>query len=135
MQPRTHRALETNWETRTVLCAFCGWVDGEKKGDRLVCAVKRRELKANLVTAPGTTRVTRGYVQEFDGTKWRSQHRMVMETILGRKLLKGENVHHKNGHRGDNRPENLELWVTFQPSGQRPEDLVAYAMEILKRYG
>ncbi len=57
-----------------------------------------------------------------------------MERILGRALIKGENVHHKNGNRADNRPENLELWVSYQPSGQRPEDLVTYAHEILRRY-
>lgn len=63
------------------------------------------------------------------------EHRAVMSEKLGRPLLPGENVHHINGNRADNDPDNLELWVTLQPSGQRPEDLLAYAREIIARYG
>jgi len=43
-------------------------------------------------------------------------------------------IHHKNGDRQDNRPDNLELWSSRQPKGQRTEDKVEYAIEILKQY-
>jgi len=62
------------------------------------------------------------------------EHRLVMEQKLGRYLIEGENVHPINGVRNANRPENLELWVTQQPKGQRVEDLVEWAREILERY-
>ena len=58
-----------------------------------------------------------------------------MKEILGRDLLRHETVHHKNGVRHDNRPENLELWSTSQPYGQRVEDKAAWAKEILELYG
>ncbi len=71
-----------------------------------------------------------GKVRQF-----KMEHRAVMEEILGRELLPHETVHHINGVRDDNRPENLELWSSSQPPGQRVEDKLTWAREIIAQYG
>lgn len=78
-----------------------------------------------------------GYLKTWcdDRKKSVGVHRLVMEEYLGRHLVDDENVHHRNGTRSDNRLSNLELWVKKQPPGQRVLDQVAWAREILARYG
>lgn len=63
------------------------------------------------------------------------EHRAIMEKHIGRKLTRHETVHHLNGVRHDNRLENLELWNTSHPKGQRVVDKVSWAKEILELYG
>jgi hypothetical protein len=75
-----------------------------------------------------------GHPVRVAGTRM-SEHRLVMEAVLGRELAPDETVHHRNGVRDDNRPANLELWASSHPAGQRVVDLVAWARDLLARYG
>lgn len=87
----------------------------------------------------GGRKVTNGYVYILVGTSggrpvYREEHRLVMEALIGRELDDSETVHHKNGIRSDNSPDNLELWASNHPAGQRVSDLLTFAVGLLRTY-
>jgi HNH endonuclease len=124
------------------LMKACSVKDCNRESKGTLCAMHYMRLyrtgevgEADRLITPGSGTINKkGYrIFLIDGRRI-SEHRLVMEQHLGRELLPHENVHHINGNRLDNRIENLELWSSKQPYGQRVEDKILWAKEILALY-
>lgn len=104
---------------------------------RVVNHMRGRYGPASTHYKGGRNKTPTGYINILVGSEggrpiYVLEHRLVMEKVLGRKLRKGESVHHKNGLRDDNRPSNLELWRSNHPGGQRVEDLLSFAVSVIR---
>lgn len=139
-----HRPLRARGGCRVEDC------DRPSHARRLCVTHYRRLLNDGDVRAEDPIRVVTGtgwwshgywYVPVSPEERWlvggdhrAAEHRLIMARRLQRPLHRDEVVHHINGRRTDNRPENLELWSTAHPKGQRIEDKVEFARLILHRY-
>lgn len=117
---------------KTCICAVCGKNFERPHGKTRAycsrsCANKARAdgMKMPTITLDArvvgdTVKSTSGYLMVRMNGKKVMQHRLVMEQVIGRPLTPGERVHHRNGKRDDNRPENLELWTGVGSSKKDP---------------
>lgn len=118
----------------------CGcWSKEQSSRIAMAYLVGKRSLAPNGTLPPrikkgGYVKIHDRYHHRADKAGFVFEHIKVMERHLGRKMLPNEYVHHKNGVNNDNRIENLELWVTGQPFGQRINDRGKFYVEFLLSY-
>lgn len=90
----------------------------EQHIQRIKIARERQEIKTGSPAFKGGRNIaSNGYVRIWhpghpseSGDGYILEHRLVMEQIIGRHLLPGEVIHHKNHNRSDNDPSNLQLF-------------------------
>jgi hypothetical protein len=113
-----------------------GYCQGHRRQFRLGLALTPlREMHGRIITYSGYVYIREPKHPNAHKDGYVAEHIKVMAAVLGRPLRRGEEVHHRNGIRHDNRPGNLELWArSMQPPGCRVSDLVESSVRILRLY-
>lgn len=113
-QPRTERP-----------CAYCGHVmqlrPSAAKNGRMYCSMQCRSLGQTKRLTADThngrpVKLLHGYKYVWEPTHpnkswqgWQPLHRHIAEGIMGRRLESDEHVHHRDGDKLNNSPDNLQV--------------------------
>ena len=103
------------WERKRFCCLKCSGTWYPKGVCPIATGNRGKKGSKNGRYKGGVNIDKNGYVRILvvGKGKYVYEHRTVMEKHLGRKLKKGEVVHHKNHIKTDNRIDNLELMMRF----------------------
>lgn len=95
-----------------------GRVGGRAPGSGWPVQAREAAVAARRARAAGVSRKRDGYVEVTIGeNKGRGEHVVVVEAQIGRRIKRGEEVHHIDGDKHNNRLENLRL-MTKHEHGQ-----------------
>lgn len=72
-------------------------------------ALRRGSCQKRPDSIEGSKRQRGKYIYIYHDKRWVAEHRLIIEQKLGRRLTRGENVHHIDGDTENNKPNNLIL--------------------------
>lgn len=131
-------------------CKYCGlqvaeyYYKARFKGYKKTCdnhnGYNFRKGELNPAWKGGKIKDKDGYIRilaphlhnKKGASRYMLEHRMIVESSIGRRLEKDEIVHHLNGIRSDNRIENLEI-IKISFDGKTNHETWTYPKALQKR--